>query len=375
MPRRVVDGIVMENIVIRIPMGASTADPEPAMNTIAASVVVPIRNEEKYIGTCLKSLLEQSLPCDSYEIIVVDGRSSDRSKEIVEQIQHDFPSVRCLDNPAAIAPVAMNIGIRNARGKVIIRADGHNFYPRTYIENCVKYLDQTGADNVGGPWLTVPADKNFGARLVAAILSNPFGVGGSRFRTSQADGFVETVPFGAFRRDLFDRIGLYNEKLVRNQDNELNARILAAGGKIYQTSALQTEYHPVASFSQLLVQIFKTSQWHVFSIRENKRSMGFRHLAPSGFVLVVLALLSLSWFSKLAGVALIALMAVYMLAGSWVAVGRRRDWGWGIVSIMPLASFGFHFAYGLGTLAGLRYLFKSPPSTPIRSGQPVNKIN
>jgi succinoglycan biosynthesis protein ExoA len=375
MPRRVVDGIVMENIVIRIPMGASTADPEPAMNTIAASVVVPIRNEEKYIGTCLKSLLEQSLPCDSYEIIVVDGRSSDRSKEIVEQIQHDFPSVRCLDNPAAIAPVAMNIGIRNARGKVIIRADGHNFYPRTYIENCVKYLDQTGADNVGGPWLTVPADKNFGARLVAAILSNPFGVGGSRFRTSQADGFVETVPFGAFRRELFDRIGLYNEKLVRNQDNELNARILAAGGKIYQTSALQTEYHPVASFSQLLVQIFKTSQWHVFSIRENKRSMGFRHLAPSGFVLVVLALLSLSWFSKLAGVALIALVAVYMLAGSWVAVGRRRDWGWGIVSIMPLASFGFHFAYGLGTLAGLRYLFKSPPSTPIRSGQPVNKIN
>ncbi len=264
------------------------------MKTLAASVIVPIRNEEKYIGACLKSLLQQSLPGDSYEIIVVDGRSSDRSKEIVEEIQRDFLNVRCLDNPAAIAPVAMNIGIRSASGRIIIRADGHNFYPATYIENCIKYLDQTGAENVGGPWLTVPADQTFGARLVAAILSNPFGVGGSRFRTSQADGFVETVPFGAFRRELFDRIGLYNEKLVRNQDNELNARIIAAGGKIYQTSALQTEYHPVASFSELLRQIFKTSQWHVFSIRENKRSMGFRHLAPAAFVLVLVALLSLS---------------------------------------------------------------------------------
>jgi glycosyltransferase involved in cell wall biosynthesis len=370
----------MEKISVRISMGASASDPEAAMNTIAASVVVPIRNEEKYIATCLKSLLQQSVPCDSYEIIVVDGRSSDRSREIVAEIRRDFPNVYCLDNPAAIAPAAMNIGIRNARGQVIIRADGHNFYPHTYIENCIKYLDQTGADNVGGPWLTVPADATFGARLVAAILSNPFGVGGSRFRTSQADGFVETVPFGAFRRELFDRIGMYNEKLVRNQDNELNARILEAGGKIYQTSALQTEYHPVATFIALLTQIFKTSQWHVFSIRENKRSMGFRHLAPAAFVLILLALvlfalLGPSWMGRLPPIALISFLTVYLLAGFWVGVGHRRDWGWDIVSIIPFATLCFHLAYGLGTLVGLRYLFKSPPSSPIRSGQPVNKAS
>jgi len=357
------------------PKPATIGTIKTLMNTIAASVVVPIRNEEKYIATCLKSLLQQSLPCDAYEIIVVDGRSSDRSKEIVEEIRRDFPNVYYLDNPAAIAPVAMNIGIRNARGLVIIRADGHNFYPHTYIENCIKYLDQTGADNVGGPWLTVPADNSFGARLVAAILSNPFGVGGSRFRTSQADGFVETVPFGAFRRELFDRIGFYNEKLVRNQDNELNARILAAGGKIYQTSALQTEYHPVASFTALLTQIFKTSQWHVFSIRENKNSMGFRHLAPAGFVLVLCALIGASWFGRIPQIALVSFLAVYLLTGLYVAVGRRREWGWPIVAIMPVATLCFHIAYGLGTLVGLRYLFKAPPSSPIRSGQPVNKAN
>jgi glycosyltransferase involved in cell wall biosynthesis len=361
--------------LISISARAGTSDPDTGMKSIEASVIVPIRNEEKYIRTCLQSLLRQSVPCDSYEIIVVDGRSSDRSREIVEEIQHDFPNVRCLDNPAAIAPVAMNIGIRNARGKVIIRADGHNFYPQTYIENCIKYLDQTGADNVGGPWLTVPADGTFGARLVAAILSNPFGVGGSRFRTSQVDGFVETVPFGAFRRELFDRIGLYNETLVRNQDNELNARILEAGGKIYQTSALQTEYHPVASFSGLLLQIFKTSQWHVFSIRENRRSMGFRHLAPAAFVLGVLALVGLSLFGRLPLIVLMSLLTVYLLTGFYVAVGRRRDWGLAVAGIMPFASLCFHFAYGLGTLVGLRYMFKAPSSNPIRPGRPVNKAS
>src|SRR3984893_9279604 len=354
-------------------MGASASDPEPAMNTIAASVVVPIRNEEKYIATCLKSLLQQSVPCDSYEIIVVDGRSSDRSKEIVEEIRRDFPNVYCLDNPAAIAPAAMNIGICNARGKIIIRADGHNFYPHTYIENCNKSLDQPSAEAGGRPGLPVVFNTPFGTRLVAAILSNPFGVGGSRFRTIQADGFVETVPFGAFRRELFDRIGMYNEKLVRNQDNELNARILEAGGKIYQTSALQTEYHPVATFTALLTQFFKTRQWHVFSIRENKHAMGFRHLAPAAFVLILLALVGSTWMGRLPLIALISFLTVYLLAGFWVGVGRRRDWGWGIVSIIPFATLCFHFAYGLGTLVGLRYLFKSPPSDPIRSGQPVSK--
>jgi succinoglycan biosynthesis protein ExoA len=167
---------------------------------------------------------------------------------------------------------------------------------------------------------------------------------------------------------------MYNEKLVRNQDNELNARILEAGGEIYQTSALQTEYHPVATFSALLTQIFKTSQLHIFSIRENKRSMGFRHLAPAGFVLILLALIGSSWLGRLPLIALILFLAVYLLTGFYVAVGHRRDWGWGIVCIMPFASLCFHLAYGLGTLVGLRYLLKSPPSSPIRSGQPVNKV-
>lgn len=193
------------------------------------SIVLPIRNEEPYIAACLRSLLEQTYPAEAYEVLVVDGRSSDKSREIIATFSQQFPSVKCLDNPAGIVPVAMNIGIRQARGEIIIRADGHNFYPRDYVANCVKYLKETGADNVGGPWLTVPASNTLGARLIAAMLSNPFGVGDSRFRTTRNDGFVETVPFGAYKRELFDKVGLFNEKLVRNQDNELNARICSAG--------------------------------------------------------------------------------------------------------------------------------------------------
>src|SRR5260370_13481776 len=141
------------------------------------SIIIPVRTEEEYLRVSLQSLVDQSYPASECEIIVVDGRSSDRTREIIEEIREKNPQVLCLDNPAGIVPTAMNIGIRAARGEVIIRADGHNIYPADYASKCVKYLEQTSADNVGGPWVTVPADDSFGARLVAAVLSSPFGVG------------------------------------------------------------------------------------------------------------------------------------------------------------------------------------------------------
>ncbi|MGH9517898.1 MAG: hypothetical protein ACRD3P_19700, partial [Terriglobales bacterium] len=255
----------------------------------------------------------------------------------------------------------------------IIRADGHNVYPKDYIENCVQCLEQTGADNVGGPWLTVPADNTLGSRLVAAMLSNPFGVGDSRFRTGSEEGFVETVPFGAFRREVFDRVGMYNEKLVRNQDNELNARIRRAGGKIYQTPALQTTYHPVAGFLQLLKQTYRNSQWHVFSVRENAKSMGLRHFAPALFVVICAVLIGGAAVSRVAAVLLASLLAGYLLTGWYFAFTRSKSYGLGLRLLLPLACFCFHLSYGLGTLAGCRYLLTPPSAKPIRAGQEVGQ--
>jgi len=315
--------------------------------------------------------LHQDYPSADYEVIVVDGRSSDRSRELVGGLCREHVNLRCLDNPAAIVPCGMNIGIRNSRGEIIIRADGHNVYPADYIENCVKYLEQTGADNVGGPVSTVPANESFGARLVAAVLTSPFGVGDSKFRIGSTEGYVETVPFGAFRRDLFDRVGMYNEKLVRNQDVELNARIRMAGGKIYQASVLQTKYHPVGGFWELLALTFQTSQWHLFSFSENVCSLGLRHFAPFLFVDAIAAMSLASFFSRSALLSLIALVSLYLLAGACIVSLRGRSAGLALSCILPFACLCFHISYGLGTLAGVRYLFKAPSSTPIRAGQSV----
>jgi glycosyltransferase involved in cell wall biosynthesis len=341
------------------------------MSNPKVSVVVPIRNEEGYISKCLSSLLNQTYPRQSFEIIVADGRSSDSSQSIVEAFCREHPNVHYLDNPGATAPCGMNIGIRHAQGEIIVRADGHNIYPADYLENCVKYLEQTGADNVGGPWLTVPVNDSLGARMVAAILTSPFGVGDSKFRISSVEGYVETVPFGAFRRELFERVGMYNEKLVRNQDNELNARIREAGGKIYQTPALQTEYHPVAGFRKLLKVTFKTSQWHLFSISENGHAMSARHLIPAFFVLSMFCLLVSSFFSPLAFAAFMLTLVLYLLAGFGVSTVRSWEQGPAIVCLLPIACLLFHISYGAGTLVGIRYLFKSPSTQPIREGLPT----
>src|SRR5437879_6062468 len=337
------------------------------------SFVMPVRNEEEYIRASLQSLVEQSYPASDCEIIVVDGRSSDRTREIIEELRQRNPQVHCLDNSAGIVPTAMNIGIRAARGEVIIRADGHNVYPQDYAANCVKYLEETGADNVGGPWVTVAADESLSARLVAAILSSPFGVGNSKFRTSREEGFVDTVPFGAFRREIFDRVGMYNEKLVRNQDNELNARIRKAGGTIYLTPALTTHYHPVTNFVGLLKYAFKTSQWHIFTLRENRGSMGVRHLAPAMFLLLLLILLLASFASATALAFLIGILCAYILTGFYFSLRAKAEGNWGVAAVQPFATMCFHMTYGAGTLFGLRYLLQQPSARPIRPGLPIQQ--
>ena len=334
--------------------------------------VVPVRNEEQHIHACLQSLIAQDYPVDALEILVMDGRSSDRTRKIVEEISRRFPYLRCLDNPAGIVPTAMNLGIRAARGDVIIRADGHTVYPRDYAANCVKYLKQTGADNVGGPCVTVPANESAGARLVAAILSNPFGVGNSRFRTSREEGFVDTVPFGAFRRKIFDRVGMYNEKLVRNQDTELNARIRKEGGRIYLTPALATHYYPVKNLPALLKNAFRTSQWHIFTLRENRESLKLRHLAPAAFFVLLVLLCLASLVSSTAHAVLLSIFCAYLLTGYYFSLHPQTKRDWDVILVQPFATFCFHLAYGAGTLLGLRYLFGQPCIGPMRPGMPIH---
>ena len=328
------------------------------------SVVIPMRNEEDHAEECVVSLLQQTYPADCYELIVVDGNSSDNSRQIVERLQQSCTNLRLLDNPAGITPKSMNLGIRNSVGEIIVRADAHNVYPPDYVEGCVKVLEQTGADNVGGPWRTVPGGETFGARLVAAVLTSRFGVGNSHFRTSSREGYVDTVPFGTFRRNLFDRVGFFNEHLVRNQDNELNARIRKAGGKIYLTPALTTNYFAPATFVKLLRQTYRNTKWHFFTVRQMHDSLGIRHLLPAGFVLGLCLLALLAFPYPQARLVLAAILLFYLLVAGTFAV--RTDAPLAVKLALPFAFLAFHICYGVGTLAGIRFVMTNPSVAPIR---------
>ena len=354
------------------------SEPSAARPGAAAgvSVIIPMRNEERYIVACLQSLMNQTYPAECYEIIVVDGNSSDRSVELVGQLAGTGTQVRLLSNPAGIVPSAMNLGIRSAQGEIIVRADAHTVYPANYIENCVHYLETTGADNVGGPVITVASNQSAGAQLVAAILSNKFGVGNSQFRTGMHEGYVDTVPFGTFRKQLFSQVGFFDESLVRNQDNELNARIRRAGGKIYQTPVLSTQYFPPDNFFQLIRQTYRNSQWHFFTLRRTNTAFGVRHFMPAIFFCVFALLAALSLFSLTtiapSGLGPAAWLAFGLLAVIYLAAAIYFSWRSpetvpaAVKVRMPIAFLIFHLAYGCGILSGLKFVFHPPDGRPIR---------
>ena len=220
-----------------------------------------MRNEEKYIGRCLESVIANAFPHDQYEIIVVDGDSSDRSREIVLEMQSNFPNLRLLRNPARVVPPGMNLGIRQARGRYIIRMDAHSEYPSDYIANCIAELERTGAANVGGRWITKPGADSAVAKTIAFITQDPVVVGNAEYRLGKGDRYVDTVPFGAFRREIFEQVGLFREDLVRHQDYELNARIRQAGGKIFLSPRIHNIYYNVPTFRKFMRQASLNGTW------------------------------------------------------------------------------------------------------------------
>src|SRR5438445_576499 len=197
------------------------------------SIVVPCRNEAQYVRSLLDSILANEYPRDRLEVLIVDGMSDDGTRSVIWSYSRRHPVIQLLDNPNRTTPCALNLGISRARGTIIMRMDAHAEYPPNYIADLVAWLERTGADNVGGACLTLPADATATARAIAAALAHPFGIGNARFRLGTDEPRdVDTVPFGCFRRDVFERVGLFDEELVRNQDDEFNFRLLRAGGRV-----------------------------------------------------------------------------------------------------------------------------------------------
>ncbi len=315
------------------------------------SLIIPVRNEEAYIADCLASILSQDYPLDRMEILFVDGASTDSTVAILEQAARATPQIRVLHNPQRTVPFAMNTGIRASTGEYIVRLDAHSEYVPNYISLCIETLRTTPCDNAGG--ICITRGRGYMGEAIAGALSTVFGVGNAQFRVSSHSGYVDTVPFGAFRRDLFDRVGLYDERLTRNQDNELNYRIRKNGGKIYMNERIQCTYYCRDTLRGLMKMGFQNGKWNVITLYLCPGSMGLRHFVPLAFVLAnvllpLLWLLGAPFFGTLwalMGGAYLALDAFY----SYAVVEKR---GWKYLPTLPLIYPAFHFAYGIGSLCG-----------------------
>ena len=318
------------------------------------SVVMPIYNEEKYIENCIDSLLLQDYPQECMEWIFVDGMSSDRTRELIEAYIEKHPKlIKILSNPNKTVPYAMNIGIKEARGKYIIRLDAHADYNTDYISKCVYYLDTTDADNVGG--VAETKSKGFVGNAIAKMLSSRFGVGNSEFRTNGESGYVDTVPFGAFRREVFEKWGGYDERLTRNQDNEMNYRIRKNGGKIYLSSDIKLSYYCRDSIKSISDMAVKNGMWNVITMKLCPGSMGVRHFIPLAFLLslIILPITSIIYHPIwwLFAFEMTLYFALDCLCSAKQASGIKE-----FILLVLLFSV-FHITYGAGSLEGVMKLF------------------
>ena len=325
---------------------------------LIVTIIVPMKNEERYVGKCLDTILANDFPMDQCEILVMDGRSTDRSRTIVEEKAAQYPMIQLLDNPKEIASTAMNLGIRAAKGQYIFRMDAHSEYPPNYIRTCLEELERTGAENVGGRLITRPGSDSLIAKAIALMTQHPVGVGNSAHRIGLGDRFVDTVPFSAFHRSLFEKIGFYREDLVRHQDYELNARIRKAGGKIYLSSKIDVTYYNVPDVARVMRQAYVNGAWMVHAWLRTPGSFSVRHGAPLAFVSALLGSLLLSPFFGVFRIALLAIIAIYLLFIFAASLQISLRHGLVFLVVLPFLFASYHLCYGAATLIGfLRYPF------------------
>ena len=319
------------------------------------TVIVPMYNEERYILDCLNAILSQDYQ-GSMEVLVIDGGSTDGSRQIVHRVMSESRiPVRLLCNPKRIIPAALNIGLHAARGDIVVRVDAHAVIEKGYVRKCVEYLQSSGADNVGG--LMRPAQNRTRiGHSIALAMSCPFGVGTGKFHYSEREEFVDTVYLGAFRKSTLLALGGYDETFLRNQDYELNYRIRRAGGKILLTPAIKSHYYTRASLKKLWSQYFQYGFWKMRMLRKHPRSVRVRQLVPPVFVLVLLLSGALSAISSLAAWVFALVVASYLslsLAFSFSIAARK---GWRYLPILPVIFACLHLSWGLGFLYSLARL-------------------
>ncbi|MBI4821013.1 MAG: glycosyltransferase family 2 protein [Deltaproteobacteria bacterium] len=312
---------------------------------------MPCRNERRGIEPALRSILTQRAEGFELEVIVADGMSDDGTRDILSRLAAEDARVRVVDNPDRSTPAGLNRAIRAARGTVIARVDAHATYDPSYLVECVRALDETNADNVGGPAVT--RAEGYVQRAIAAAFHSPWSTGGAKFHDRAFEGSVDTVQFGCWRKELFDRVGLFDEELIRNQDDEHNLRIVRMGGKVWQSPKIKLWYSPRGSFSELFDQYKQYGYWKVRVIQKHRLPASLRHLVPGLFVATVGGLALISPVNPAAFGALAAGGTLYAAALAAASIATAKDSGWDLLPVLPFVFATYHFGYGVGFLSGV----------------------
>ena len=318
------------------------------------SIIIPCRNEEKYTGKCLDSIIMQDYPKENLEVLVIDGASEDKTREIVQDFSSQYPFIKLLTNPQKFTPFALNIGIKAAKGEIIVRMDAHAGYEKDYVSKCVAHLMESGADNVGGAMKTLPAKNTLVARAVAYSLASPFGAA-SDFRVgSKAAKSVDTVFGGCYKKEVFDKIGLFNENLLRSQDMEFNLRLRKAGGKILLAPDIVSYYYPKSNLKDFFLHNIEDGIWVIYPLKFVKMPFKLRHYIPLLFVGGLIGSLFLSIFFPLFFWLFLFVFGLYsafnLYFSAKIAI-REKDFRY--LFLIPVAFATRHIGYGLGSVWGL----------------------
>jgi len=323
-------------------------------NSPLVSVVVPIRNEARSINECLTAVLNQDYPAEQIELVVVDGLSDDGTREILKRLSGLEKRITVIDNPRRIFPTGVNVGIRHAKGDLVLILGGHATLPLNYIRECVACLTKENADCVGGAMDSVGIGHE--SEGIALAMGSRFGVGGSGFRTQGPTHVAiptDTVPFGLFRREVFQRVGLFNEAMVRHQDYELNYRLRRAGGKILLLPWLRVQYYVRSGLKALFKQYWQYGIWKGRFVCAYPKSLKPRHVIPPVFVgaLAVGAVSCFAWNFGLVftGLLLVAYLSFLFYAAAQLSV--RKDWR--LAPVVTIAIAFLHVSWGAGFWVGL----------------------
>ncbi len=324
------------------------------------TIAMPAFNEEHYIEACIASVQAQDYPAHLIEILVADGRSTDRTREILARLAVADPRIQMIDNPDKLQAAGLGLMVKAATGDVIVRMDVHCEYAPDYVRACVETLEKTGADNVGGAQ-RARAKTPF-QRALCAALGSPLGVGGAKYRSPESEGFVDTVFLGAFRRKVFELVGLWDPKAITNEDSELNQRILESGGQIYLARDIVVHYYPRGDFKSLATQYYKYGRGRARTLLKLGRFTNLRPMIPFGMVVGAATLLALPPLWPVAAAA----FTTYALASGVEAVRLGRHVGVAAIPTVWAIFPTLHASHGAGFAAGLWQYLRHPdwPATP-----------